>query len=223
MHSVVVGGSLAGQCAALALSRDGWRVTVLERSSTKPSGGTGIGIDRRLLSSVTGAKASALPVIDRGFQQTAWGLVLAVLVKELRQRPSVTVRTGQNVLDVRMDKSGHDVVVRSARGEIRADLVVGADGFGSVVRRFVAPERPDAIYSGYMLWRGLIDEQQIPGGFAERDIDFVEHFAPTARLVTFGDPAVTATHALGAGAGRSPGLTGVARTSSADWVTSLAM
>jgi 2-polyprenyl-6-methoxyphenol hydroxylase-like FAD-dependent oxidoreductase len=187
MEAVVVGASLAGQSAALALSRDGWHVTVLERASARPSGGTGIGIDRSLLTSVTGAKG-ALPVIDATFEQTTWGLVRAVLVKELRQRVNVRVRTGQNVLSVTMDKSRHGVVVRSADSEIRADLVIGADGFSSVVRHFVEPEQPEAIYSGYLLWRGLIDEQGIPGGFSAGDIDFAEYSASTARLVTFGVP-----------------------------------
>jgi 2-polyprenyl-6-methoxyphenol hydroxylase-like FAD-dependent oxidoreductase len=188
MRAVVVGGSLVGQCAALALSRDGWQVTVLERSSTEPSGGTGIGIDRELLSLVSGADAGALSVIDGEFQQTTWGLVRAVLVTELQQRPEVSIRTGHRVDDVRMDENGRDVVVRSARGEFRADLVVGADGFGSVVRQFVVPQHPDAAYSGYLLWRGLIDEEKIRGGFASWDIEFAEHSAPGARLVTFGVP-----------------------------------
>lgn len=111
-----------------------------------------------------------------------------MLVKELQQRPGVSVRTGHRVVDVRMDENRRDVVVRSAEGEVRADLVVGADGFGSVVRRFVVPERPNAAYSGYLLWRGLIDEDQVRGGFASWDVEFVEHSAPGARLVTFGVP-----------------------------------
>lgn len=188
MEAVVVGASLAGQAAALALSGDGWRVTILERSSARQSGGSGIGIDRNLLSKVTGANGSALAVIDATFEQTTWELVRALLFKELRRRATVTLRTGQNVLNVSMDKSRHRVLVRTADSEVRADLVVGADGFGSVVRHFVEPEQPEAVYSGYLLWRGLIDERGIPGGFSSGDIDFAEYSAPTARLVTFGVP-----------------------------------
>jgi len=53
----------------------------------------------------------------------------------------------------------------TTNGEIGADLVVGADGYASTVRRFVVPERPDAVYGGYLLWRGLVDEQQVQGRF----------------------------------------------------------
>jgi 2-polyprenyl-6-methoxyphenol hydroxylase-like FAD-dependent oxidoreductase len=187
-HAVIVGGSLAGSCAGLALSRAGWQVTILERSSAELLGGTGISIDRALLTAVTGVDASTLPVVHVGFPATAWGLLRAVLSEELRQRPGVRVRTGQRVLEVRMEENGNEVVARTADGDLRADLLVGADGYSSVVRRFVAPARPHAAYSGYLLWRGLIDEEQVPGGFTERDIAFAEHSAAPARLVTFGVP-----------------------------------
>lgn len=189
-HVIVVGGSLAGQCAALALSLDGWRVTVLEQSAAEPSSGTGIGIDRQLLSLVTGAVTNDLPVIHGGFQQTTWGLVRGVLLEEIQRRSNVKVLTGQRVFDVRMDEHRGDVVVQCADGEVRANLVVGADGVGSVVRRFVVPELPYATYSGYLLWRGLIDELDIPGGFVHRDIGIADHTAPGARLVTFLVPGI---------------------------------
>ena len=35
-----------------------------------------------------------------------------------------------------------------------------------MVRRFVAPENPDALYAGYGLWRGLIDEKDLPASLA---------------------------------------------------------
>lgn len=170
------------------MSRDGWRVTIVERSSAELSGGTGISIDRRLLASVTGVDASRLPVVHVGFPATAWGLLQAALRNELQQRPGVSVRAGCRVLEVRMEENRDEAVVRTTAGDLRADLVVGADGYGSIVRRFVAPEHPQATYSGYLLWRGLIDERQVPGGFAQRDIDFNEHSAGSARLVTFGVP-----------------------------------
>jgi 2-polyprenyl-6-methoxyphenol hydroxylase-like FAD-dependent oxidoreductase len=40
--------------------------------------------------------------------------------------------------------------------------VVGADGYRSMVRRTVAPDQPDATFAGYMLWRGLTDEADLP-------------------------------------------------------------
>jgi 2-polyprenyl-6-methoxyphenol hydroxylase-like FAD-dependent oxidoreductase len=47
-------------------------------------------------------------------------------------------------------------------GEIvRGNIVVGADGHASVVRRHVTPEQPDAVFAGYLIWLGIVDESAI--------------------------------------------------------------
>jgi 2-polyprenyl-6-methoxyphenol hydroxylase-like FAD-dependent oxidoreductase len=158
---------------------------VLERARAEPLGGSGIGIDRRLFSSVTGIPARTLPAIHGSFEQTAWGLVRAALLNEIPRHPSVTVRTEYHVVSIESDEAA---VIRSPQGDIHADLAVGADGYNSMVRRFVAPDHPHAAYSGYLLWRGLIDERDVPDGLADRDVKFAVHPAPKSRLVTFGVP-----------------------------------
>ena len=45
--------------------------------------------------------------------------------------------------------------------QVTGDLLVGADGFRSVVRNMFAPEI-QPIYAGYVVWRGLADEDVIP-------------------------------------------------------------
>lgn len=45
---------------------------------------------------------------------------------------------------------------------MNADLVIGADGLGSVVRAAVNPGDTQNRYSGYVAWRGLIPETRLP-------------------------------------------------------------
>jgi 2-polyprenyl-6-methoxyphenol hydroxylase-like FAD-dependent oxidoreductase len=49
--------------------------------------------------------------------------------------------------------------VRTADGRhFDYELVIGADGARSTVRRWVAPEHPDAVYAGFLLWRAMVAE-----------------------------------------------------------------
>ncbi len=49
---------------------------------------------------------------------------------------------------------------------IAADLVVGADGAGSTLRRTLLPDVGPS-YSGYVAWRGLCGEADLPSRVAE--------------------------------------------------------
>ena len=53
--AIIVGGSLTGLAAAIAIARCGVRVTVLEQTRSFERGGTGLGVDRALLADVVGA------------------------------------------------------------------------------------------------------------------------------------------------------------------------
>jgi 2-polyprenyl-6-methoxyphenol hydroxylase-like FAD-dependent oxidoreductase len=43
---------------------------------------------------------------------------------------------------------------------VKGDILVGADGFRSAIRGIVAPEI-QPIYSGYVIWRAVIDEADL--------------------------------------------------------------
>ena len=156
-HAAVVGGSLSGLCAGLALARAGWQVTILERAAGEPPGGAGLGLDRGLLGRVTGVDATAIPVITGNRDSAAWGLVRQFLLDVTRRTPGIEFLESVTVTGVR-EPGGSGQVLDSTAGPFTADVIVGADGLYSVTRRFVVPEQPAASYAGYMLWRGLVSE-----------------------------------------------------------------
>jgi 2-polyprenyl-6-methoxyphenol hydroxylase-like FAD-dependent oxidoreductase len=183
MRVIVVGGGIGGLSAAIALRLAGHEPVVLERSSRGPAG-AGItlfanamrALDRLGLAAALearGARArrSAILTADGdalgevpadildgtiAIQRTDLHAVLAEAAGE--------VRLGVEVTSVEQD--GQSVVARVADGtEERGELLVGADGLNSVVRRTIADVRPR--YAGYTAWRGMSDVPVDPGRLTE--------------------------------------------------------
>jgi 2-polyprenyl-6-methoxyphenol hydroxylase-like FAD-dependent oxidoreductase len=164
VRCVVAGGSLVGLSLAIALSELGMEVTVLERSPAPGvEVGGGLGVDIGLLRQVTGIREEppALHGIDR--DTTAWHLLQGWLEAHAVRRPGLTVHRGTEVTAVHPGGDHQPArVITADGGEYSADLVIGADGARSTVRAAVAPEFPDARYAGVLLWRTLVDEQDMP-------------------------------------------------------------
>lgn len=51
-------------------------------------------------------------------------------------------------------------VKRSRR--FKGDFLIGADGYRSIVRRYLNPDKPFADYAGYLVWVGKVDEELLP-------------------------------------------------------------
>jgi 2-polyprenyl-6-methoxyphenol hydroxylase-like FAD-dependent oxidoreductase len=165
---IIVGGSLVGLAAAVALGRAGHRVKVIERSvGLLTEQGSGLGVDLGLLRWLVGERAvSGLPVIRSGSRVSAsWSAVYQLLRDQAEGTPGVTRHDGVTVRGISSSggpASGSAVAVETAGlGTLSADLVVGADGYRSLARRQVAHDKPEAEYAGYWLWRGVLDEADI--------------------------------------------------------------
>jgi len=175
-RAIVVGGSISGLFAACLLRQKGWQVDVYERSDVELKGrGAGIVSHPELLDILTesGAGIADLGIhvenrvlFDRTgnvvgrhhFPQivTSWDR-LQNLGRQVQ--PEGSYHLNHNF--VGFDQDADSITAHFDGGRsIKADLLVGADGFRSALRKVVAPEI-QPIYAGYVIWRAVIDEADL--------------------------------------------------------------
>jgi 2-polyprenyl-6-methoxyphenol hydroxylase-like FAD-dependent oxidoreductase len=176
MHAVVVGGGIGGLAAAAGLHAVGWEVTVLERAAEFGDVGAGISLwpNAQRCLDVLGVEAHLEEQRDGGLRDkagrriTGWdaaafrrhhGLSLAAIHRRdlidalVKAVPKDALRTGAEVTEVR-----EDGFVRFTGGELRADLVVAADGIRSRLR----PSPQEPVYSGSTAFRGVAHRPGTP-------------------------------------------------------------
>ncbi|UQA98127.1 FAD-dependent monooxygenase [Streptomyces halobius] len=174
--AIVIGAGIGGLTAAVALRRVGIGVEVYERARELRPAGTGLSIMSNALSALRtlgidlglerrGRAIESLQILD-----PAGRPVRKLPLKEFGDRlgaPSVNIhradlqqallealgggpQLGAKAMDFRTTADG--VRVRFADGsEVRGDVLIGADGFHSAVRRQLAgPEEPRE--PGYVCW-----------------------------------------------------------------------
>src|SRR5690606_9117660 len=96
----------------------------------------------------------AFDSLDYEQYTTSWGRLYNVLRKAF---PSERFLSGYNVVDVLQDAQSATVVLENGT-RMSADLVIGADGIRSTVRRAICPDA-EPKYVGYVAWRGMIEER----------------------------------------------------------------
>jgi 2-polyprenyl-6-methoxyphenol hydroxylase-like FAD-dependent oxidoreductase len=180
----VVGGSVTGCAAALAAGRCGAdEVIVFERTGGElEDRGMGLGVndDRYAELTAAGFLDAEIPWVRldrrRWFADdgsAAFGRELAAqpfpfraynwgsLWRELRARIPAAVRYHTGAAVVSVADSARGASIRLADGSIEHfDLVIGADGYRSVVRAAVFPDAAPQ-YAGYLLWRGTFPAEQL--------------------------------------------------------------
>lgn len=190
----VVGGSLGGLTAALLLRDAGCDVTVYERSSSAlEARGAGIavleqtlrypverqGIPPERISSSTDrirfleADGTVGHEQAHRYRFSAWNTMYRTLLSGLGPDRYIL---GREMTSFASDEDR--VSVRFADGsEVRADLLVCADGISSSSRSLLLPEVTPR-YAGYVGWRGVVPEAELTSGTYE-----VLHDALTYQLL----------------------------------------
>jgi 2-polyprenyl-6-methoxyphenol hydroxylase-like FAD-dependent oxidoreductase len=160
---VIVGGSLAGLTLALACAARGVPVRILERAAQARQGGDSLSIDLADLFAATGRDPRdppALPVVHayRDRVLTTWPALHAWLQDRVAAEAGIALEQEKAVIAV-VNRGDRARLTLDDGTERVAAVVIGADGYRSVVRQAVAPHSPLARYAGYVVWRGLVDEQ----------------------------------------------------------------
>jgi 2-polyprenyl-6-methoxyphenol hydroxylase-like FAD-dependent oxidoreductase len=183
-RAVVIGGSLGGLFAGNLLHDLGWKVDIYERvPDDLASRGAGIGTHRELLSVLAGlgieleerlgAEVGDRVCLDREgntVHRAPWGHIMsgwANVYRPLKDRfPAQWYHFGKSFEGLHLRET--KVAARFSDGsEAHADLLIGADGLRSAVRAQLFPGlEPE--YAGYVAWRALVDEHNLPWELRQR-------------------------------------------------------
>lgn len=176
---LIVGGSVGGLFTAVLLERAGFDVVVTERSVHGLEGrGAGIvaqhevfdmlrevGIEHVARFGVTAQERIYLDregsIIHRQHMpqtQFSWDVLFRTFRDLL---PGPRYHLNRRAMEVMPEAGGARVIYADGREE-HAELVIGADGIGSVVREAVAGPDSRPRYVGYAIWRGLVPEERVP-------------------------------------------------------------
>jgi 2-polyprenyl-6-methoxyphenol hydroxylase-like FAD-dependent oxidoreductase len=173
-RAIVVGGSLGGLFAGCMLHRSGWEVTILERAEERLAGrGAGLGVHPPMLEGLLAAGACVDATVGvaiggrAAFNRdgsiageiampqfcTSWARLYSLLSDVF---PEERVRRGVALTGFEQDEDG--VTAHLSDGtSLRGEVLIGADGVRSTVRRQLLPG-VELVYAGYIGWRGMVEE-----------------------------------------------------------------
>lgn len=191
MRIAIIGGGIGGLTLALALRQRGLRADVFEQASQLTEIGAAVALSanstrelRRLdvLDAVAAASTEPSELIYRGwrddrriasfpvheglayqnrFDAPYFGIHRADLQKALSGAlGGAGLHLDHRLVDI--TEHGDRLRLEFAKGNvIEADLVIGADGVRSLVRRYVTGGE-DAVYSGTSAFRGIVPVKNLP-------------------------------------------------------------
>jgi 2-polyprenyl-6-methoxyphenol hydroxylase-like FAD-dependent oxidoreductase len=184
-NALIVGAGVGGMCAAIQCAKQGIEVTLVERNPDWAPDGAGITISGPTLRALREVgvldevlrlgghwRAADICAPDGHVKMTvpiqsaigaddlpgAGGIlrpVLADILGHATVAAGATVRLGLTFSAMRQDADGVDVTFTDGSTG-RYDLVIGADGVQSSVRKLVMPDFPGPQFTGQGSWRAVV-------------------------------------------------------------------
>ncbi|HTS40541.1 MAG TPA: FAD-dependent monooxygenase [Stellaceae bacterium] len=197
-RALIIGGSISGLLAANLLRNVGWEAVVFERSVETLTGrGAGIStqpqfrdILRRIdipFDDTMGIKVDRLICLDRRGNvvlkeptlriMSAWTRLYAALLARL---PAEKYRLGKQFERLEQNADGVTAIFSDGT-RVSGDLLVGADGLRSSVREQLLPQVQPS-YAGYVAWRAMIDEAEIPENIRAELFDLYTFCLPEGEM-----------------------------------------
>ncbi len=215
MRIGVVGGSLGGLTTACLLQDAGFDVSVFERSTTAlTERGAGLGFleaTGRYLTHRAGVDLEDISVATDHIRYlyrdgsvahdqlhrylfSSWNTVFGHLIRCFDQD---RYHLGHELIDV--EQSDDDVTARFSNGAtFTGDVLVAADGIGSIVRQTLQPAAA-AQYAGYVAWRGTVQEQLLPASVTDQLGDAITYFVhANGHILVYPVPSIDGSVAPGA-------------------------
>ena len=156
-----MGASLSGLMTAISLAREGVGVLLVEKAEEGERTGAGLQVDGSTWESSSTARLLRKLASDGKSSIQLWTAIEARLRKEAKEDPRIEFLYGTRVVEVGQDLD--HAWVKTEDGEIYdADILLGADGHYSMVRKHIVPHKPDAEFAGYMVWISSVDENDLP-------------------------------------------------------------
>ncbi len=180
-RAIIIGGSLGGLFAGNMLRTVGWDVDIYERSQHDlDARGGGIVLQPDVVE-VMRRSGVAVQHMDLGVPsrlrtrwrkdgsvvhqgpapqtQTSWSLIYSTMRGAFGREH---YHQGKTLVEIKDNAEIEQVTAIFEDGtSATGDLLIGADGNGSTVRQLLWPEA-EPTYAGYLAWRGLVPEKEVP-------------------------------------------------------------
>ena len=169
--AIVIGASLAGMSAALALAKIGMKVELIDKRETETRQGAVIGLAAngyKAIKEILGKESCVMATLDDkglpmdgGSLMMPWAVIREALCEQIKASANIQFRGGLNLSEFDDCPRNRKVKVKFSNSDLvlEGDLLVGADGVYSTMRKILG--LPCATKAGSTVWRGSVDSVKV--------------------------------------------------------------